>query len=80
MSLKLSKGVKSVYDCMGKDNVFSLVHYDTTIFTYNETTKKAWTLQNCSMTSNKQIKRAVEWFKPLEIERINNPIKWGFSN
>ncbi len=75
-SLKMVKGA----DLESKGDFFTIRHYDTEIFTYDKTTKKAHILLNCSVTSNKQIKRAIEFF---DVDNDNviikeNKEKWGY--
>ncbi len=75
--LKLVKGA----NLESNDGIFTINHYDTEIFTYDRTTKKAHILLNCSVTSNKQIKRAIDFF---DVDNDNviikeNKEKWGYS-
>lgn len=59
--------------------VSQIRHYDTIIFLYNQDTKIASCLMNCSVTSNKQIKYAIEFFRPEKVNEKLNEDKWGFS-
>ena len=63
-----------------KDDFFSIRHYDTEIFTYDKATKEAHMLLNCSVTSNKQIQRAINFFKVAEDKRVITlcGTKWGY--
>jgi hypothetical protein len=56
-------------------------HYATVIFAYNTETNKAEVLLHCSITSDRQIKTALEFFNvPAEkVTEILNGSKWGFS-
>jgi hypothetical protein len=75
MNLKLSKGVT-----MDKlKGVYSLKHYETVIFKYDEDFKASWALMNCSRTSNDQIKRALEWFSPSSQKVEYSEKKYGGS-
>jgi len=61
-------------------DVFAIRHYDTIIFTYNEKTHIATSVQDCSVTSNKQIRFANNFYRPVEIISSKSPAgKWGFS-
>jgi len=66
---------------LSKDNgVFIIRHYETKIFEYNPQNKEAWAYLNCSLTSNKQIKYAIDFFS-LDADKIKikySP-KWAFS-
>lgn len=62
------------------NGVFIIEHYDTKIFEYNPKNKEAWCLLNCSVTSNKQIYAAIEFFglKASEVKADLNKEKWGY--
>jgi len=77
MSLKLVK--RAVLQNNVEENTISIQHYDTIIFKINTVSKEATALKNCSMTSNRQIKHAIEFFKPVKVTETLNDIKWGFS-
>ena len=75
-NLKLVKGA----NLQTNDGIFSIHHYGTEIFTWDQATKKAHILLNCSVTSNKQIKRAIDFF---DVDNDNviikeNKTKWGY--
>lgn len=61
------------------DGLNTIEHYDTVIFTYDESTGRAWCLKNCSMTSNRQIRFAIAWFQPKETKEELNSEKWEYS-
>ncbi len=58
-----------------------IVHYHTVIFTYNQKTKRAWSLKNCSQTSNRQIIKAERFFnvQPGNYTQVMNEERMGFS-
>ncbi len=61
--------------------VFIIRHYDTPIFQFDTKTEKAHALMDCSVTSNKQIRYAIEFFcvNPKNLTQENNPEKWSYS-
>jgi len=60
--------------------VFVIQHYGTKIFEYNPENKEAWAYLNCSLTSNKQIKYAIDFFSlDAEKVKIKYSPKWAFS-
>lgn len=61
-------------------HVIKIRHYDTIIFAYDTKSENCYQLKNCSVTSNRQIQYAIEFFKPSGIFRTElNPEKWSFS-
>ena len=64
-----------------ENNVIIIRHYETDIFKYDLTTKKAYNLVNCSATSNRMIRRANEFFnvsdESIKVEYC--PEKWMYS-
>ncbi len=62
---------------------YIIEHRETKIFEYNQETKEVWLLLNCSRTSNRQIKYALDFWgldgteKNVKI-KLNIP-KWSFS-
>ncbi len=62
-----------------KNNFHTIRHYNTEIFTYDEITKIAHTLINCSKTSNVQIKSALKYFDPKDVIVKKNKKKWSYS-
>ena len=64
-----------------KGAVFIIRHYDTPIFQFDTKTDKAEALTNCSITSNKQIRYAIDFFcvKPENLTKTEHSEKWGFS-
>lgn len=60
-------------------SVIQVKHYDTIIYSYDPKTQKAWYLKNCSLTSNRQIKYANDFFKPISFKEDFFKEKWGYS-
>jgi hypothetical protein len=77
MSLKLVKNAHLETD--HNANTISIKHYETIIFSVHNGSRIATILKNCSVTSNKQIRYAIEFFKPVEIIETLNAEKWSFS-
>lgn len=76
-SLKLVKGTSLFH----KEGKISIRHYDTDIFKYDINTKKAWMLLNCSVTSNKMVKRAIDFFNIDESNlKVEHAPKWSYSS
>ncbi len=73
--LKLVKGAH----LENHDGMYKLIHYGTQIFSFDPTTSKAIVQKNLSRTSNKQIKMALEFFDPKNIENIEADEKWKFG-
>lgn len=75
--LKMVKGS----NLFSSDGLITIEHYDTVIFTFDNATKKAWCLWNCSVTSNKMIKRAIDFFCVVgsKITHEYNSDKWSYS-
>jgi len=61
------------------DGVFVIEHYNTKIFEYNPENKEAWVLLHCSRTSDKQVRRALQFFNPAKTEAIEASEKWCYS-
>jgi len=64
------------------DGFYYIQHYDTKIFEYNQKTKEVWLLLNCSRTSNRQIKNALNFFGLNGTEKnvkIEYAPKWSYS-
>ncbi len=63
-----------------ESGVFIIQHYGTKIFEYNQDNDEAWAYLNCSLTSNKQIKYALDFFSvdPDKVKIKYSP-KWAFS-
>ncbi len=61
--------------------LFAIRHYKTVIFIYNPSTEKAEILKNCSRTSDRQIKYAVEFFcvKDENLKSVQCDPKWNFK-
>jgi len=60
--------------------VYFIQHYDTKIFEYNTKTNEAWAYLNCSLTSNKQIRYAINFFSlDTDKMKIKYSPKWAFS-
>jgi len=75
-SLKMVKRATLV----NENGVFLIHHYNTKIFEYNPENKEAWAYLNCSLTSNKQIKYAIEFFSlDADSIKIKYSPKWAFS-
>ena len=75
--LKLVKNAHLEHD----GNFLKVVHYGTEIFSYNMKTQKATCLKDCSMTSNRQIRHAIDFFNvnPKDMTITENSEKWGYS-
>lgn len=74
MSLKMVK--QSVLRMDGDKQI--ITHYEIDIFVYDTQTRKAECLKNCSMTSNRMIQRAIEFFNPVEVIE-KHAEKWSYS-
>lgn len=61
------------------DNLIIIQHYETDIFIYNPVTKETKVKLNCSVTSNKMIYRALEFFNVSKYQDINEESKWSYS-
>ncbi len=75
--LKMVKNAK----LFSSDKMITIEHYDTLIFTYHEDTKKASCLLHCSQTSDRMIRRAIQFFN-VEDSKLHteyNEEKWGYS-
>ena len=79
MSLKLKLVKNAHLENNVSENTMSIKHYETIIFKIHTVSKIAECLKNCSVTSNKQIKYAIEFFNPVELIETENPLKWGYS-
>ncbi len=64
-----------------QDDKIIIQHYQIDIFIYDPITKKAIDDLNCSNTSNRMIKRAIEFFnvKSENIKDIHIGSKWNYS-
>lgn len=80
-SLNLSKErlqfVKQAFLKRENDKII-IQHYETDIFTLDETTKTAWIKKDCSQTSNRMIERAIFFYEPKDII-IQQMQKWSYS-
>ena len=62
------------------DGKIVIQHYETDIFIYDPITKQAEILQDCSMTSNRMIERAIYFYDISESNIKRNKVeKWSFS-
>lgn len=61
-----------------ENGLISIRHYDTIIYTYYERSQTSTCLLDCSVTSNKQIQMANDFFKPKKIEAEHNKEKWSY--
>ena len=61
--------------------VIFIKHYETVIFAYNLESKLAECNFNCSMTSNRQIRSALEFFgvTGASIVDVSDGSKWAYS-
>ena len=77
-AIKMVKNAKIFND----NGVYRIIHYETEIFSYNQATKIATIRMNLSQTSNRQIRRALDFFEvePKNINdlEIGHP-KWSYS-
>jgi hypothetical protein len=64
-----------------ENGLFFIRHYKTVIFAHNPKTADTEILNDCSTTSNRQIKSALDFFNvPADkINTLENPEKFGFS-
>ena len=78
MSLKLVKNAHLENDDSDK-NILKIRHYETVIFVIHTVDSEAIVLKDCSVTSNKQIRYAIEFFKPTKIQENFVMEKWQYS-
>ena len=75
--LKLVKNA-SIFQERG---VYFIRHYSTIIFAYNQESKLCEVNMNCSTTSNRQIKSAIEFFDIAsdKVVDVSDGSKWDYS-
>jgi hypothetical protein len=76
-------GLKTVKNAVifQENGLVFIRHYKTVIFAHNPKTGDTEILMNCSNTSNRQIKNALDFFNvPSDkIATLENPEKFGYS-
>lgn len=75
MSLKLVKNAH----IENNEGMIQIRHYETIIFSFDPVSKKSISKIDLSVTSNKQIRLAIDEFKPIENQEVKPSEKWLFS-
>jgi len=72
------KLVKSAH--IEKSNgLYKIIHYGTVIFSYDPKTQDATARKNLSRTSDRQIRAAISFFSPVNVNYIEPKNKWEYS-
>jgi hypothetical protein len=81
---ELLDGLKMVKNAIifSENGIYFIRHYETVIFAYNPESKLAEINWHCSMTSDRQIRSAIDFFnvkKENQIDVSDGVQKWRYS-